>query len=60
LELWLADEDSEPYPRRAAAQAVGAGVRGTGEGLQQVSAHLLRWHSRGRNGTGVYLLVELA
>lgn len=61
LELWLAEEnDGEEehetrYPRRAAGEAVGAYATATLGGLD-VQARLFRWHSRGHEGAGVYLL----
>lgn len=60
VELWLAgegeEESSEPqYPRRAAGEAVGPHAAGT-VGALDVQAGLFRWHSRGRDGAGVYLL----
>jgi hypothetical protein len=62
LELWPAEETadeadpgSRAYPRRAAAEAVGAGVDWESHGFV-LHAELLRWHSRGRDGTGIYLL----
>jgi hypothetical protein len=60
LELWLADGDGdqaqEPqYPRRAAGEAVGPYAAGT-VGALDVQAGLFRWHSRGHDGAGVYLL----
>jgi hypothetical protein len=58
LELWLGDDESEEqFQRRAAGQAVGAGGAFEGPGLE-VRAELLRWHSRGQEGTGMYLLVR--
>lgn len=62
LELWPAEETtdeadaaSRAYPRRAAAEAVGAGIDWENGGFV-LHAELLRWHSRGRDGTGIYLL----
>jgi hypothetical protein len=58
LELWLSDdEDAEQYPRRAAGEAVGAGVA-TGDADLEVRAEGFRWHSRGTEGSGVYLLMR--
>jgi hypothetical protein len=54
LELWLASEEEE-YPRRAAGEATGMAAT---EGPSGVRAWLFRWHTRGRDGTGVYLLVK--
>ncbi len=57
LELWIEGEDGKvEYPRRAAAEALGGAIRLTVDGLQ-VSAHAMRWHSRGQVGDGVYVLV---
>jgi hypothetical protein len=56
LELWLGDEEDE-YPRRAAGEAIGAGVTSS-RGEVEVRAELLRCHSRGSEGAGVYLLVR--
>lgn len=55
LELWIdAGEDGEQYPRRAAAEVLGAratfSLRET-----DLEAYALRWHSRGQEGAGVYL-----
>lgn len=61
LELWLddADEETAQYPRRAAGEAIGARARSR-QGELDVSAELLRCHSQGREGAGVYLLVRAA
>jgi hypothetical protein len=58
VELWLdTDQDDEQqYPRRAAGEALGASASAV-DGLD-VQAHAFRWHSRGRDGAGVYLLVH--
>jgi hypothetical protein len=59
FELWLGGNDDEQYPRRAAGQAVGPGaVSRSGEFI--VLAQPFRWHSRGRDGAGVYLLARRA
>jgi hypothetical protein len=63
LELWPEDEISEDpaeaapqaYPRRATGEAVGAGIGWETAGFA-LHAELLRWHSRGEDGAGVYLL----
>lgn len=64
LELWLeseasdeaSDEDSDrQFPRRAAAEAVGSGIEWETAGFT-LHAAALRWHSRGSDGAGVYLL----
>lgn len=58
MELWLAaDGEGEQYPRRAAGDALGASVRLRHAGLE-LGASPLRWHSRGQEGAGVYLLVR--
>jgi len=56
LELWLGEEE-EHFPERAAGEAVGDGARDV-IGEVQVDAGLLRCHSRGREGTGVHLLIR--
>jgi hypothetical protein len=56
LELWVS-EGEEQYPRRAAAEALGDGGTVSGDGIAlQVSP--MRCHSRGLDGTGVYLLAR--
>jgi hypothetical protein len=57
LELWLGDDEEEQYPRRAAGEAVGAGAAAQIDGFD-VRAQPFRWHSRGRDGAGVYLLAR--
>jgi hypothetical protein len=59
LELWLAAADGEeqPYPRRAAADALGPGARLNHAGLE-VQARPLHWRSRGNEGAGLYLLAR--
>jgi len=57
LELWTKDEQGEDRLRRAAGEALGTHVTG-GLGGLRVRAELFAWHSRGRDGTGVYLLAE--
>jgi hypothetical protein len=58
LELWIGEEESEQYPRRFAGEA--AGPRAVCEqGEIEIQATPLRCHSRGRDGTGVYLLARL-
>jgi len=58
LELWLADEsEEEQYPRRAVGEA--AGIRAQTEaGELDLRAEPFRWHSRGREGAGMYLLAS--
>lgn len=56
LELWVARAESdELYPVRAAGEAVGplAAIDHAG---QHMIVRPFRWHSRGREGCGVYLL----
>ena len=64
LELWLEEpENHDPrangeqglLPRRAAGEAVGAGLSWEAAGFA-LHAAPLRWHSRGEDGAGVYLL----
>jgi hypothetical protein len=58
LELWLADKEPErQYPRRASGEAAGARVEAVA-GALEVRAEPFRWHSRGRDGAGVYLLAR--
>jgi len=58
LELWLGEEEGEQYPRRAAGEAIGPAVSAdAGEGLT-IDARLFRWHSRGLDGAGVYVLAR--
>ena len=64
LELWIgaetsSEEDGEQaerqYPRRLSGEALGARVDWAVDGLA-LHAALFRWHSRDRDGAGVYLL----
>ncbi len=64
LELWFEEDPSPepqsdaaapPYPRRAAGEAIGAGLHWQLAGFD-VHAEPFRWHSRGRDGAGLYLL----
>jgi hypothetical protein len=60
LELWLAAaEDSEQqFPRRASGEATGPRAQGaTADGLE-LRAEPFRWHSRGRDGAGIYILAR--
>lgn len=61
VELWLDDDDEETgrYPRRAAGEAIGARARFRRAELD-LDAELMRFHSHGREGAGVYLLVRAA
>jgi len=58
LELWLdSDEEAGRYPRRAAGEAMGSRAVASLGGLE-FHADLLRCHSRGLEGAGVYLLIR--
>jgi hypothetical protein len=59
LELWLGDaEDSErQHPRRASGEATGARAAAA-VGELEVRAEPFRWHSRGRDGAGTYILAR--
>jgi hypothetical protein len=58
LELWLAGEEPEhQYPRRASGEATGARVEAL-VGSLEVRAEPFRFHSRGRDGAGAYLLAR--
>ena len=61
LELWLAavgeDKDAQQFPRRAAGEATGARTE-TAAGDLDLRAEPFRWHSRGREGAGIYLLAR--
>jgi hypothetical protein len=57
LELWMDGDEATQYPRRAAGESLGAGADAELDGLV-LRAELLRWHSRGREGAGVYLLAR--
>ncbi|HTP18283.1 MAG TPA: hypothetical protein VMJ65_01690 [Solirubrobacteraceae bacterium] len=59
LELWLAaaEGDEEQFPRRASGEAAGARAE-TAAGELDLRAERFRWHSRGREGTGIYLLAR--
>jgi hypothetical protein len=60
LELWLAGEEPEQqYPQRASGEATGARAQALGDALQ-MRAEPFRWHSRGREGAGMYLLARRA
>ncbi len=56
LELWLGQEEHE-YPLRAAGEVAGASVSAESGGVA-LEASPLRWHARGLDGTGVYLLAR--
>ncbi len=58
LELWISsDDDASEYPRRAAGETVGARITLRADGFD-LSAHAMRWHSRGRDGIGAYVLAQ--
>ncbi len=54
LELWVGEGENE-FPRRAAGEASGTGAVLEADGLE-LRVIPLRCHSRGREGTGVYVL----
>lgn len=54
LELWIGEGDQE-FPRRVAGEAAGDGAILSAEGTE-LRVIPLRCHSRGREGTGVYVL----
>jgi hypothetical protein len=62
LELWLEPEEAEDsddeavqYPRRAMGEVAGPGLDWSQDNLE-LHASLLRWHSHGHEGPGVYVL----
>lgn len=65
LELWVeeptsaeSEEDgaqNEVFPRRAAGEALGDGIEWQAGGFELRGVPLV-WHSRGRDGAGIYLL----
>ena len=58
LELWLGGAEAEQqYPRRASGEGTGARVQGLAGGLE-IRAEPFRWHSRAREGAGMYLLAR--
>lgn len=66
FELWLeppaeeegAEESAARFPWRAAGEALSA-LDGASAGAFEARAGLFRWHARGREGTGVYVLARL-
>jgi hypothetical protein len=58
LELWLGQEEEE-YPRRAAGEALGPYASARDDGVE-IHASLFKWHSRAREGAGVYILARRA
>jgi hypothetical protein len=58
LELWVGrDDEDEQYPRRASGEATGARAETTNAELE-LRAEPFRWHSRGRDGAGMYILAR--
>ncbi len=58
LELWLPEQEGEQqYPRRMAGEAAGEAAGASGDGVE-LTARPLRCHSRGNDGTGVYLMLR--
>jgi hypothetical protein len=58
LELWLSGEEpGRQYPRRASGEAVGPRARAVA-GELELQAEPFHWHSRGREGAGMYLLAR--
>jgi hypothetical protein len=59
LELWLAsgEGEEEQFPRRAVGHAAGARTE-TAAGELDLRAEPFLWHSRGREGAGMYMLAR--
>jgi hypothetical protein len=59
LELWVGGdgEQEQQHVRRASGEATGAPAQATRDELD-VRAQLFRWHSRGRDGAGIYILAR--
>jgi hypothetical protein len=59
LELWLpTPKDAErQFPRRASGEAVGDRAEAQSDGVE-LRVEPFRWHSRGRDGTGMYILAR--
>lgn len=58
IELWLGEtEEGEQYPHRVAAETTGEPLVVDSGGLE-LRAYGLTCHSRGENGTGVYVLIR--
>ena len=55
LELWFGDEEADQYARRAAGEAIGRPAVCDDPPLR---SELLRWRMRGREGIGVYDLLN--
>jgi hypothetical protein len=56
IELWLVhdEEEQEVFPLRASGEAVGPHLGWTHSGVT-IDAEPFRWHSREREGAGIYL-----
>ena len=50
-------EPDQQYPRRASGEALGARAHALAGGLE-LKAEPFRWHSRGREGAGMYVLAR--
>lgn len=58
MELWVeGEEQEEQYARRASGEATGSRALGAA-GELELRAERFRWHSRGRDGAGVYVLAQ--
>jgi hypothetical protein len=58
VELWLAGPEAEQqYPRRASGEAIGPRAEAVA-GELMLRAEPFRWHSRARDGAGMYLLAR--
>jgi hypothetical protein len=58
LELWLnGPEPDQQFPRRASGEALGARAEARA-GEHEIRVEPFRWHSRGREGAGMYLLAR--
>ena len=58
LELWVAGkEPDQQHPRRASGEATGARAEAR-SGSLELRAEPFRWHSRGRDGAGMYLVAR--
>jgi hypothetical protein len=59
VELWLGEEEEEQYARRVTGEAIGEGAAAVIHRFE-VRAQPFRWHSRGRDGAGLYVLARRA
>jgi hypothetical protein len=60
LELWIeTDDEAAEYSRRATGETIGAQIALSADGFD-LHAHAMRWHSRGRDGIGAYVLAQPA